>query len=296
MTIKNLMKKMCRKKSTVVWMAVILLIIVMGFLAPVIAPHNPLEQNLEMKFAMPSLTYPMGTDNLGRCIFSRILYATRTTLGYSLLCTALAAVIGVTLGTIAGYKGGLWDTIIMRTCDVLYAFPALVLVMSIVGFIGVGIANIVIAMLILQWLWYARVSRNLAAAEREKNYIKAALVCGATNRQVIFEHILPNIIPNMLAIFTVDFGHTILSISGYSFLGLGVQAPNPEWGAMISEGRNYINTDPWLMFWPGLMILIVVVLVSMLGDRMRDALDSQSQMQHCMRDAPGGAVMRRRAM
>ena len=276
MKLKQFFKKLFKRKMTLVFLIIVVIMMIAGILAPVIAPHDPLEQNLVMKFSMPSLEYPMGTDNFGRCIFSRILYATRTTLGFSLLCTVLASVIGITLGVIAGYKGGVVDMLIMRLCDVLYAFPALVLVMAIVGFIGVGIFNVIIAMLILQWLWYARVSRNLAAGESVKSYIAAARLCGASDRKIIFRHILPNIIPNMLAIFTVDFGHTILAISGYSFLGLGVQVPNPEWGAMISEGRNFINTDPWLMFWPGIMILLSVIAVNIIGDNMRDALEGQS--------------------
>lgn len=276
MKLKQFFKKLFKRKMTLVFLIIVVIMMIAGILAPVIAPHDPLEQNLVMKFSMPSLEYPMGTDNLGRCIFSRILYATRTTLGFSLLCTVLASVIGITLGVTAGYKGGVVDMLIMRLCDVLYAFPALVLVMAIVGFIGVGIFNVIIAMLILQWLWYARVSRNLAAGESVKSYIAAARLCGASDTKIIFRHILPNIIPNMLAIFTVDFGHTILAISGYSFLGLGVQVPNPEWGAMISEGRNFINTDPWLMFWPGIMILLSVIAVNIIGDNMRDALEGQS--------------------
>ncbi len=276
MNVKVFFKKLFKRKMTIFFTAIVVVIILAGVFAPILAPHDPLEQNLELKFSMPSREYPMGTDNLGRCIFSRVLYATRTTLGFSLLCTFLAAAIGIALGIIAGYKGGVVDMVIMRICDVLYAFPALVLVMAIVGFIGVGITNVIIAMLILQWLWYARVSRNLAASESVRSYVAAARLCGASDKKIIFSHILPNIIPNMLAIFTVDFGHTIMSISGYSFLGLGVQAPDPEWGAMISEGRNFINTDPWLMFWPGIMILLVVVAVNIIGDNMRDALDSQS--------------------
>ena len=276
MKLKQFFKKLFNRKATLFFLIVVIVMIAAGLLAPVIAPHDPLEQNLVMKFSMPSREYPMGTDNLGRCIFSRILYATRTTLGFSVLCTTLAAVVGITLGVTAGYKGGVLDMVIMRVCDVLYAFPALVLVMAIVGFIGVGIFNVVIAMLIQQWLWYARVSRNLAAGESVKSYIAAAKLCGASDRKIVLRHILPNIIPNMLAIFTVDFGHTILAISGYSFLGLGVQVPNPEWGAMISEGRNFINTDPWLMFWPGIMILISVIAVNIIGDNMRDALEGQS--------------------
>lgn len=276
MNFKIFLKKLFKRRMTVIFCMMIGVIVLAGIFAPLLAPHDPLSQDLKLKFSMPSAEYPMGTDHLGRCIFSRILYAARTTLGFSALCTVLAAAIGITLGITAGYKGGMIDMVIMRICDVLYAFPALVLVMAIVGFIGVGIFNVVIAMLILQWLWYARVSRNLAASEKVRSYVAAARICGASDKKIIFQHILPNILPHMLAIITVDFGHTILSISGYSFLGLGVQAPQAEWGAMISEGRNFINTDPWLMFWPGLMILLVVVSVNIIGDNMRDALDSQS--------------------
>lgn len=273
---KTILKKFFTKKSTIVFICIIAAVVISGIMAPVIAPHDPLEQELGNKFLMPSLEYPMGTDNFGRCIFSRILYATRTTLGFALLCTVLAAAIGITLGLIAGFKGGIVDTVIMRICDVLYAFPSLVLVMAIVGIFGTGIFNVILAMLIMQWLWYARVVRNLTASEKCKSYISAAKVCGTNNMKIIFSHIFPNIIPYMIAVFTVDFGHTILSISGYSFLGLGVQPPDSEWGAMISDGRSFINTDPWLMFWPGIMILATVVIVNILGDHMRDALDSQA--------------------
>ena len=248
---KTILKKFFTKKSTIVFICIIAAVVISGIMAPVIAPHDPLEQELGNKFLMPSLEYPMGTDNFGRCIFSRILYATRI-------------------------KGGIVDTVIMRICDVLYAFPSLVLVMAIVGIFGTGIFNVILAMLIMQWLWYARVVRNLTASEKCRSYISAAKVCGTNNMKIIFSHIFPNIIPYMIAVFTVDFGHTILSISGYSFLGLGVQPPDSEWGAMISDGRSFINTDPWLMFWPGIMILATVVIVNILGDHMRDALDSQA--------------------
>ena len=276
MNIKLFLKKMMKKKMVLFFLSLLVVIILAGIFAPIIAPNDPLGQELENKLLMPSAKYPMGTDHLGRCIFSRVLYATRTTLGFSVICTLMAAIVGITLGIIAGYKGGILDQLIMRTCDVLYAFPGLVLVIAIVGVIGSGISHVIFAMLIVQWMWYARVSRNLAVSEKTKNYVAAAKICGTSELKIIFRHILPNILPNMIAIFTVDFGHTIMSISGYSFLGLGVQAPQPEWGAMISEGRGFINSDPWLMFWPGIMILITVVSVNIIGDHMRDALDSQS--------------------
>lgn len=274
MKFKRLMRKLFQNKMTYVCCAILMLIVLAGILAPLLAPHDPLQQHLEQRLAGPSMDYPLGTDQFGRCILSRILFAARATLGFAILCTLIAACIGIFLGTIAGFKGGIPDSIIMRMCDVLYAFPGLVIVMAIVGFIGVGIVNVVIAMLVLQWLWYARVSRNLVMSEKNRSYISAAKMAGFSDTRIIFKHILPNIIPNMLAIFTVDFGHTIIAISGYSFLGLGVQPPQPEWGAMINEGRNFLNRDPLLMLWPGIMILVVVVSANILGDKMRDAMDN----------------------
>ncbi|MCQ2500313.1 MAG: ABC transporter permease subunit [Lachnospiraceae bacterium] len=273
MKMKIFLKRLFEKKTTCIFVALVLVIVLAGLLAGVLAPYNPLEQVLDDKLQMASSAHLMGTDHLGRDMFSRVLYAIRTTLGFAALCTCLAAMIGISLGILAGYIGGVLDMVIMRFCDILYAFPGLVLVMAIVGFIGVGIFNVVIGMLLTQWLWYARVSRNLTVAEKTRSYISAAKVNGASGLKIMTGHILPNIIPNMLAIFTVDFGHTILSISGYSFLGLGVQPPGAELGAMINEGRNYINSDPWLIFWPGIVVLIVVVSVNIIGDNMRDALD-----------------------
>ena len=247
-----------------------------GAFAPLAAPHDPFDMDLTRKLQDPSREFLMGTDHMGRCIFSRILYAARATLGYSVVCTATAAALGITLGMIAGYVGGALDAVIMRICDVLYGFPSLALTLVIISFLGPGMFNVVIAQLLLQWLWYARVTRNLTQSERKRNYVAAATLCGSSPFKIIFTHLLPNILPQMLAIITVDFGHTILSISGYSFLGLGVQPPNPEWGAMINEGRRYINSAPLMMFWPGMMILLTVVCMNILGDHIRDALDTEN--------------------
>ncbi|MEG0998972.1 MAG: ABC transporter permease subunit [Clostridiales bacterium] len=276
MGFKDLIKSIFKQKYSKICVIIFFSIILGGIFAPYIAPHDPTAMNLSAKFQGMSLMYPMGTDNMGRCIFSRILFATRATLGFSVLCTVCAATIGITLGMIAGYHGGIIDQCIMRTCDVLYAFPNLVLVLVIVGFLGPGIVNVVIAMLLLQWLWYARVTRNLAQSEKERTYIAAASISGSSDLKILFKHMLPNIIPQLLAIITIDFGHTILSISGYSFLGIGVQPPAAEWGAMISDGRSFINSDPMMMFWPGMMILLVVVCANMIGDNMRNVLDKEN--------------------
>jgi ABC-type dipeptide/oligopeptide/nickel transport system permease subunit len=276
MTYKSLFSALLSRKLSFLCVIILLIVAAGGIFAPFAAPHNPYDMDLTKKLQGPSGEHLMGTDHMGRCILSRILYAARATLGYSIVCTAVAGALGITLGMIAGYVGGALDAVIMRVCDVLYGFPSLVLTLVIISFLGPGIFNVVIAQLLLQWLWYARVARNLAQSERKRTYVAAASLCGSSPFKIIFTHLLPNLLPQMLAIITVDFGHTILSISGYSFLGLGVQPPNPEWGAMINEGRRYINSAPLIMFWPGIMILLVVVCMNILGDNMRDTLDTEN--------------------
>ncbi|MHB9292117.1 nickel transport system permease protein [Hollandina sp. SP2] len=276
MTSKSLFANLLSRKLSLLCLLILIIVVAGGVLAPLVAPHNPYDMDLTKKLQAPSREYIMGTDHMGRCIFSRILYAARATLGYAVICTLAAGALGITLGMIAGYTGGMLDAVIMRICDVLYGFPSLVLTLVIISFLGPGIFNVVIAQLLLQWLWYARVTRNLAQSEHKRTYIAAATLCGSSSFKIMFTHLLPNILPQMLAIITVDFGHTILSISGYSFLGLGVQPPSPEWGAMINEGRRYINSAPLMMFWPGMMILLVVVCMNILGDNMRDTLDTEN--------------------
>lgn len=268
---------MFKKKITLICTVFVIIVLLAAVFAPYIAPHDPYAMDLGKKLMGVSREYPMGTDDLGRCVFSRILYGARATLGYALICTTIASIMGISLGMVAGFYGGIIDQFIMRTCDLLYSFPNLVLVLVIISFFGPGIINVIVAMLIFQWLWYARVTRNLAKSEKEHNYIAGAKLAGASELKIIFKQMLPNIFPQVLAMITIDFGHTILSISGFSFLGLGVQPPKAEWGSMIDGGRAFVSTDPMLMFWPGIMILLVVVSVNLIGDNLRDVLDKDSQ-------------------
>lgn len=273
MKVRDIIRKLLKNKLSLICSIFIILLIIAGIFAPFFTKHNPLEMDLSKKFLSMSLEYPMGTDNMGRCIFCRIIHGIRPTIGLSLIACFISAAFGIFIGMISGFNGGIIDTIIMRLCDILYSFPSLVLTLVIVSFLGPGITNIIIALILVQWIWYARVSRNLTIRERDLNYIEASKLLGTSIFKILLKDILPNIFPEILAILTIDFGHTILAVSGFSFLGLGVKAPFPEWGMMISDGRAFMHSNPMLMFWPGIMILLVVLSSNIIGDNLRDAFE-----------------------
>lgn len=273
MNYKKIIKEFLKKKTVIISLAILCIIVLACIAAPILAENDIYLQNLPNKLSGPTSKYPMGTDELGRCIFSRILYGGRATLGYAAVSTTIAAIIGTMIGMFSAYMGGKVDNLIMRFCDIMYAFPSLILTLVIVAVLGSGLNNILIAMLITQWLYYARMSRSMTLAEKCHDYIASARINGDSTFQIITKHIFPNILPQMIAIMTIDFGHTILTISGLSFLGLGVQPPAPEWGYMINAGRSYIYNNPMMMLWPGLCILLVVITVNIIGDNLRDVLD-----------------------
>lgn len=243
-------------------------------LAPILSPWDPNLIAPMFKFAGMSSVHPLGTDYLGRDILSRLLWGGRLTLGWAVFVTAVSAVSGVGIGMFSGYAGGWVDRTIMKGSDVLRAFPGIVLVLIVVGVLGTGIGNVCLAMLLTRWIWYARVARNLTREELSRTSIMASRLAGSRRGKILRLHILPAILPQMLAVLTIDFGGALLSISGYSFLGLGVAPPNPEWGMMVNDGRNYME-HPEAMFWPGLCILVVVICVNLLGDQLRDALEEK---------------------
>ncbi|MGL5693596.1 MAG: ABC transporter permease [Peptostreptococcaceae bacterium] len=273
MNIKEILKKLCMNKITLLCFIFIFLILIGGVFAPIIATHDPLEMELTKKFLPISIEYPIGTDNMGRCILCRIIYGIRPTIGFALIACFISFTTGTLIGMFSGFIGGKIDTFIMRFCDILYSFPSLVLTLVIVSFLGPGITNIIIAMIIVQWIWYARVSRNLTIREKELNYVACSQLMGTSNFKILVKSILPNIFPQILSIVSIDFGHTILAVSGFSFLGLGVKAPLPEWGMMINDGRAFMHSNPSLMFWPGIMILLVVLSTNVIGDSLRDTLE-----------------------
>ena len=254
-------------------------IILVGILAPVIATHSPYESNLHDAFIAPNSEHIFGTDKLGRDIFSRVIYGTRISLSAALILVILIFTIGTTLGVIAGYFGGIIDTIIMRISDMMISFPGMVLAIAMAGIMGASVKNAIIAITVVSWTKYARLSRSLVLKIKETDYIRAAKVTGCKTIHIITRHIIPNIISTLIITATTDIGTMILELSALSFLGFGAQSPQAEWGLMLNEGRAYMVDCPWLMIYPGLAICIVVIVYNLLGDNLRDILDSRSHIE-----------------
>mgnify|MGYP000640218234 CR=1 FL=1 len=254
-------------------LGIILIIIISGILAPVIAPNSPVEVDVKSKLLGMSAQYPFGTDQLGRCVFSRILYGIRTTVFLSLITMAATITIGTLLGVISGFFRGWVDEVIMRVCDIMLSFPSEVMILAIVGILGTGISNIVIANIIAKWAWYTRMIRGIVIQYTDKNYIKFAKVSGCSTFHIIKKHLIPGAMGEIVVLATLDTGWVILNISALSFLGLGVQAPTPEWGMMLSEAKNIMTIYPQQMLPAGIAILVVVAAFNFLGDSLQDSLN-----------------------
>lgn len=273
MSCQKVYRKLFQQRLTAISIGLIVFFILLGIFAPFIAPNDPNFSDIRQRLEGPSQQFPLGTDQLGRCILSRLIWAIPYSLGTSFLVMLITLTLGTLVGVMAGYKGGLIDSIFMRVCDVFLAFPNLVLILAIVGMLGPGLLNILLAASLVQWVWYARIVRGMVLTVKEQNYILAARVSGTSDSSIIRQHILPNIAPQIIVLATLDIGWVILSISGLSFLGLGIQPPTPEWGTMLNDGRQYLRSNPLLMIYPGTAILLVVVAFNLLGDALRDALD-----------------------
>lgn len=241
--------------------------------APLIAPDDPTRVDALRRLAPPSADTLLGTDNLGRDILSRLIWGARLSLGTAGLAAVLILTIGVGSGMIAGFYGGLLDDLLMRVVDVLLAFPALILALAIAGVLGPSIMSVMIGIVSVAWADYARVMRGQVLSARERQYVEAARAIGVGNTRILARHLLPNVLPPILVLASLEMGGLILAISGLSFLGLGAQPPTPEWGAMLNDGRAFIAAAPQLMIYPGLAISIVVVGFNLLGDGLRDAFD-----------------------
>ena len=264
-------------KQLIFFLVMAIIIILIAIFAKEIAPKDPLDAVMDKPLHGPDKTNLLGTDILGRDILSRIIYGTRYSLFMTLVLVAVVFVLGTTLGLIAGYFGGLVDTLIMRLADMMVSFPGIILAIAIAGLLGPSMTNAIIAISSVTWPKYARLSRSMVLKIKKELYVEAARLTGSRNKEILFRYILPNIVTLMLVTAISDIGALMLEISALSFLGFGAQPPIPEWGAMLNEGRTYLAKAPWLMLYPGMAIVIVVVVFNMLGDNIKDLIDIKEE-------------------
>ena len=266
-------KRFFQNRTAVFTTFAVLLIALIGVFAPVIAPNDPYETNIINKFASYSVQYPLGTDQLGRCVLSRMIFGIRPTLGLAALTMAGTIGIGAVLGIIAGYFRGIAEEIIMRIVDVMLSFPSQIMVFAVVALLGVSVQNVIIANVFIKWAWYARMIRTGVMQYRDKNFVQFSRCVGMPERFILFRHLLPSITSDLAVLASLDIGWAIINISTLSFLGLGVQAPTPEWGAMLNEAKEVLTRNPTQMLAPGIAIVALVCCFNLLGDAMRDVLD-----------------------
>ena len=262
-----------RSPLTVAGLILISIFALSALAAPLLAPADPIKQVLSTRLKPPTAAHWLGTDQLGRDIFSRMIFGARISLLVGVVVVVVAGGLGTFVGVVAGYAGGWLDEGLMRLTDIFFAFPALILAMAISGALGPSLTNAMIAIAVVSWPVYARLVRSQVLSLREREYVEAARSLGASTPRIIWQHILPNTLAPLLVQASFDLGGAILAAAGLSFIGFGTQPPTPEWGVMISEGRNYIATHPWLSLFPGLAILFTVAAFNLIGDGLRDALD-----------------------
>ncbi|MFC3126898.1 nickel ABC transporter permease subunit NikC [Pseudoroseomonas globiformis] len=249
------------------------LLLAAAVLAPWIAPHDPALTDLASRLQGPSARHWLGTDHLGRDLLSRLLHGARASLGAVALILALVLAIGCAVGSIAGMAGGIVDAVLMRICDAFMTVPTLVLALFMIGALGTGLGNVVIAIALSHWAWYARLVRGLTLSLRSRDHIAAARLAGLSRLAIIRRHILPAVAGQLAVLASLDLGHWMLHLAGLSFLGLGVAPPAPEWGIMINDARPFFRTAPMLVLLPGAAILLTVLAFNLLGDALRDRLD-----------------------
>ncbi|WP_418377956.1 nickel/cobalt ABC transporter permease [Acidaminococcus sp.] len=272
-------KRFLENKTAVVTVAFVLLIALVGILAPFLAPHNPYATNILKKFASYSLEYPLGTDHLGRCILSRLIYGIRPTLGLAILTMLGTITLGAVLGVMAGYFRGIIEETIMRVVDVMLSFPSQIMVFAVVGLLGISVENVILANVFIKWAWYARMIRTGVMQYRDRNFVLFSRCVGMPEPFILFRHLLPSITSDLVVLASLDVGWAIINISTMSFLGLGVQAPTPEWGAMLNEAKDVLTSNPTQMIAPGLAIVALVCTFNLMGDALRDVLDPKEVSQ-----------------
>lgn len=245
--------------------------------APLLAPYSPDEMGVGDMLGAPSLSHPFGTDEFGRDMLSRVIYGTRLTIQVGVIAVGISLTLGMLIGMISGYAGGWLERIFMRGVDVLFSFTETLIALAAVAVLGPSLTNAMIAVGIAAIPFYARVTYSVTLVECNKPYIEAAYASGAGHLRLLFRHLLPNVIPPLIVVATLGVSTAVLAAAALSFLGLGAQPPSPEWGAVLSAGRDYFNTAPWIMLYPGLAIMVTVLAFNLLGDGIREALDPRQR-------------------
>ncbi len=267
-----MLKKIYKNKQAMVGLIMIFIVLFIAVFAPIIAINDPEEINPMNKFVKTSPHYPLGADQLGRCVFSRLVYGARYSLGISIPTLFILALISISIGTISAYLGGRFDDIFSIISDIFMAFPPLIVVLSLVGALGQGIRNIVAAVVFSMWVWFAKIVRSFVLMEKNKEYIIASKIAGCSDYKIIMSHIIPNILPSLIVCFSTGIAGLMLMISGFSFLGLGIEAGAAEWGSMLSSGRAYLYSHPSLIVYPGICILFTAAGFNLFGEALRDII------------------------
>jgi len=269
--------RILRNRTVSVCLFALVVLAILALMAPLIAPYDPNDIDLKSSLQSPSASHPLGTDHLGRDVLSRILYGAATSFTIALSVVILALSLGIVLGGSAGYFGGMVDETVSRAIDLFLSFPSIIFALAIVGALGSSVLNLILALALVHWASYARMMRGQVLSMKNNDYVSSARVIGASDRRILFKHILPNALAPVIVLATLDMGHVILSAAALSFLGLGIPPSVPEWGSMLNAGKEFMRTAPYLTIFPGIAITLTVVLFSLLGDGFREVLDPESE-------------------
>lgn len=267
------LRDLFRRRSAQIGGLIVLLLVLLAIFAPRIAPYDPYAINVKDRLQPPSLTYPFGTDDLGRDLFSRIIYGARTTIQTGVVVVLIAASLGSLIGLLSGYYGGVVDLVIMRVIDIMLAFPYILLALAIVATLGPSLQNALIAIGLAYVPGWARFVRGNVLTISKQEYVTAALATGTRARRIIRRHVLPNVLSSIIVLASLDFPAAVLSTAALSYVGLGAQPPTAEWGALLTGARSYMRTASWLVNFPGLAIFITMLGFNLLGNALRDTLD-----------------------
>ena len=263
--------------KVIIWSTVVVLLFIFALIGPNFAPHDPYEVNTLNVKAPPSAEFPFGTDYIGRCILSRLLHGAARSIFAAIPVVIITMIIGTAIGIISGYFGGKVDLIVMRFVDTVQSFPSLVFTIAVASMLGAGLVNCIIALSAIGWTTYARLARSQVLSLKEKTFVSSAKVSGMSDGWILFHVLLPNSISPVIVEASMHVGNAILSFAGLSFLGLGTMPPFPEWGTMLNDGKATLQTAPWTVFFPGLAILIVVMIMGMFGDSINNLFNPKKR-------------------